>query len=214
MKVLKRCGNLEDFNKQKIVEAILKAGNIGARLAEIIADSIEQNKIYDKISVEEIQDEVEKALMGIDKELAKKYIRYRYKRELIRENDTFRESILDIVSNKNEYVNGENSNKNPKVASTQRDYLAGEVSKDLSQKLLLSKEVVTADKEGILHFHDKDYFLQKIHNCCLVNLEDMLNNGTVISGTKIDKPSSFSTACNIATQIMAQVASNQYGLTK
>ena len=143
--------------------------------------------------------------------MAKEYVRYRYKRELIREHEKLNDSILEIVAGKNEYVNGENSNKNPIIVSTQRDYMAGEVSKDITQRLLLPAYIWEAHENGIIHFHDADYFAQQIHNCCLVNLEDMLQKGTVISNTLVEKPHSFSTACNIATQIMAQIASNQYG---
>lgn len=211
MQVVKRDGRIEPFNQNKIVEAISKAGHVPQDLREKIASEIQaMNK--PQITVEEIQDIVEKKLMATSyKEVAKEYVRYRYKRELVRENEKLNNSILEIVDNKNEEVNGENSNKNPTILSTQRDYMAGEVSKDLTLRFLLPPDIVKAHKSGIIHFHDSDYFAQHMHNCCLVNLEDMLQNGTVISGTLIEKPHSFSTACNVATQIMAQVASNQYG---
>lgn len=211
MKVIKRDGRVEDFNKHKIVAAIGKAGCVPKEICEQIADFIEKSTSY-QTTVEDIQDEVERQLMLTSyKEVAKEYVRYRYRRELIRENEKLNNSILDIVSNRNEYINGENSNKNPTILSTQRDYMAGEISKDLTKRLLLPTEVAKAHDEGIIHFHDADYFAQTMHNCCLVNLEDMLQNGTVISNVLIEKPRSFATACNIATQIMAQVASNQYG---
>lgn len=213
MQVLKRNGNLEPFTKSKIVEAILKAGSIPKEVCTRIATEIESEvRLSDKTSIESIQDMVERKLMETPyKEVAQEYIKYRYKRGLVRENEQLEKSILEIVSNKNDYINGENSNKNPSILSTQRDYMAGEISKDLTKKFLLTPDVVQAHEDGILHFHDSDYFAQTMHNCCLVNLEDMLQNGTVISDTKIEKPHSFLTACNIATQIMAQVASNQYG---
>ena len=209
--VKKRDGRMVDFNSQKIVDAISRAGVVTDEVKNTIATDI-HNLEQSEISVEDIQDLVEKALMASDyKDVAKAYVRYRYRRELIRENERLNNSIMEIVAGTNEYINGENSNKNPIIASTQRDYMAGEVSKDLTQRLLLPTSLWEAHEAGILHFHDSDYFAQKIHNCCLVNLEDMLQNGTVISNTLVEKPHSFSTACNIATQIMAQIASNQYG---
>lgn len=209
--VKKRDGRMVDFNAQKIVDAISKAGFVTDAVKSTIAAEIHRLE-QSEITVEDIQDLVEKALMASDyKGVAKEYVRYRYKRELIREHEKLNDSILDIVAGKNEYVNGENSNKNPIIASTQRDYMAGEVSKDITQRLLLPAYIWEAHENGIIHFHDADYFAQQIHNCCLVNLEDMLQNGTVISNTLVEKPHSFSTACNIATQIMAQIASNQYG---
>lgn len=209
--VKKRDGRMVDFNSQKIVDAISRAGVVTDDVKNTIATDI-HNLEQSEISVEDIQDLVEKALMASDyKDVAKAYVRYRYRRELIRENERLNNSIMEIVAGTNEYINGENSNKNPIIASTQRDYMAGEVSKDLTQRLLLPTSLWEAHEAGILHFHDSDYFAQKIHNCCLVNLEDMLQNGTVISNTLVEKPHSFSTACNIATQIMAQIASNQYG---
>ena len=211
MQVKKRDGRVVPFQEQKIINAISKSGFVKDETKMKIATEIKNigKKI---ISVEEIQDLVEKKLMATSyKDVAKEYIRYRYKRELIRENERLNNSILEIVSAKNDYVNEENSNKNPVILSTQRDYMAGEISKDLTSKILLPDDINYAHKNGIIHFHDADYFAQTMHNCCLVNLEDMLQNGTVITGTMIEKPHSFSTACNVATQIMAQVASNQYG---
>lgn len=211
MKVIKRNGSIVDFDRSKILKAISNAGYVEDSVKENIATYI-SNLDRDQISVEEIQDIVEKKLMqSSHKDVAKAYVRYRYKRELIRENEGVNNSILEIIATKNDYINGENSNKNPTILSTQRDYMAGEVSKDISRRLLVSPEVIEAHDAGIIHFHDMDYFAQTMHNCCLVNLEDMLQNGTVISGTMIEKPHSFRNACNIATQIMAQVASNQYG---
>lgn len=211
MQVQKRNGKIVDFDKTKIIRAISKSGfvpdEVKARIAEEIAN---QNK--ELISIEEIQDLVEKKLMATSyKNVAKEYIRYRYRREMIRQNEHVADSVLDIIDYKNEYIKGENSNKNPSVLSTQRDYMAGEVSKDIAERLILPEDVVEAHKAGIIHVHDMDYLAQHMHNCCLVNLEDMLQNGTVISNTLIEKPHSFATACNVATQIMAQVASNQYG---
>jgi len=211
MNVIKRDGRVVSFQPELIKRAISKAGYVKDNVKEKIAQEIANIK-KDEISVEEIQDLVEKKLMATSyKDVAKEYIRYRQKRELIRQSEATNNSILEIISHKNQYVNGENSNKNPMIASTQRDYMAGEVSKDISKRLLLTEDIVEAHEQGKIHFHDMDYFAQNIHNCCLVNLADMLQNGTVISGTKIEKPHSFATACNIATQIMASVASNQYG---
>ena len=209
--VTKRDGRKVPFQTQKVINAISKSGFVPDKLKQKIASEIEAiNKA--EISVEEIQDLVEKKLMASSyKDAAKEYVRYRYKRELIREHEKLNNSILEIVASKNEYVNEENSNKNPTLLSTQRDYMAGEISKELTERLLLPEEIVEAHKSGLIHVHDMDYFVQNMHNCCLVNLEDMLQNGTVISNTLIEKPHSFSTACNIATQIMAQVASNQFG---
>lgn len=214
MIVVKRDGSKVEFNGQKIVDAISKAGFVDDAVKRQIAEEIamEASEFGDSITVEQIQDSVERKLMASNyKSVAREYIRYRYKREIIRKNNQLQRNILEIVSAKNEYVNGENSNKNPQILSTQRDYMAGEVSKDLTMKMLLPDDIVEAHKKGIIHFHDSDYFAQTMHNCCLVNLEDMLQNGTVISKTLIEKPHSFATACNVATQIMAQVASNQYG---
>lgn len=211
--VLKRDGNVVPFDRHKIIQAISKAGFVEDYIKTKIANEIE-NAIPSEgtISVETIQDMVEKKLMSTaHKNVAREYIRYRYKRELLRGNNKLHRNILEIVEHKNEYVNEENSNKNPQLLSTQRDYMAGEVSKDLAYKVLLPDEIIQAHKAGIIHMHDLDYIAQTMHNCCLVNLEDMLQNGTVISKTLIEKPHSFHTACNIATQIIAQIASNQYG---
>lgn len=211
MIVVKRTGKRVQFNKDKILKAISKAGFVEEKTKERIANYIASLN-RDEITVEEIQDIVERKLMESSyKDVAKEYVRYRYKRELIRENEKVNNSILELLATKNDYLNGENSNKNPTILSTQRDYMAGEVSKDISRRLLLPPDISEAHDTGLIHFHDMDYFAQNMHNCCLVNLEDMLQNGTVISNTMIEKPHSFLTACNIATQIMAQVASNQYG---
>lgn len=210
-KVKKRDGRIVDYDSSKIVKAIAKAGFVDKATAQRIANEISNIK-QEIISIEEIQDCVEKKLMATTyKDVAKEYVRYRYKRELIRNSEKTNNSVLEILDLKNQDINAENSNKNPVILSTQRDYMAGEVSKELTMRLLLSSDIVEAHKEGIIHFHDADYFAQKGFNCCLINLEDMLQNGTVINGTLIEKPHSFATACNIATQIMAQIASNQYG---
>ena len=208
------------FDGNKIVAAITKANN-SSETASLtpeqihdIADYVEYKcrKMNRAVSVEEIQDMVENQIMATGAfELARNYVRYRYQRTLVRKANTTDNRILSLIECNNEEVKQENSNKNPTVNSVQRDYMAGEVSKDLTQRLLLPPDIVEADKQGIIHFHDSDYFAQHMHNCDLVNLEDMLQNGTVISETRIEKPHSFSTACNIATQIIAQVASNQYG---
>ena len=220
MKIIKRNGAEESFDTLKIVNAVQKACNAteNAYLAPEqltdIADYVEYkcNKLGRAVSVEEIQDMVENQLMAIGAfSIAKNYVRYRYDRSLVRRANTTDNRILSLIECNNEEVMQENSNKNPTVNSVQRDYMAGEVSKDLTRRLLLPEDIVEADKQGIIHFHDSDYFAQHMHNCDLVNLEDMLQNGTVISDTLIERPHSFSTACNIATQIIAQVASNQYG---
>ena len=220
MKIMKRNGAEEDFDNNKIVVAVAKANTAAGKnklsLEQIkdIADYVEYKcvKLNRAVSVEEIQDMVENQIMSTGAfELAKDYVRYRYQRSLIRKANTTDNRILSLIECNNEDVKQENSNKNPTVNSVQRDYMAGEVSKDLTKRMLLPQDIVEADKEGIIHFHDSDYFAQHMHNCDLVNLEDMLQNGTVISETRIEKPHSFSTACNIATQIIAQVASNQYG---
>ena len=180
------------------------------RIAESVALSCQE--MGRSPAVEEIQDLVEKAIMAHGAfEVAKQYITYRYTRSLIRKSNTTDDRILSLIESNNEEVKQENANKNPTVNAVQRDYMAGEVSKDITRRILLPKEIVEAHEAGIIHFHDSDYYAQHMHNCDLVNLEDMLQNGTVISGTMIEKPHSFSTACNIATQIIAQVASNQYG---
>lgn len=220
MKIIKRNGAEESFDTLKIVNAVQKACNAteNAYLAPEqltdIADYVEYkcNKLGRAVSVEEIQDMVENQLMAIGAfAIAKNYVRYRYDRSLVRKANTTDNRILSLIECNNEEVMQENSNKNPTVNSVQRDYMAGEVSKDVSKRILLPREIVEAHDQGLIHFHDMDYFAQHMHNCDLVNLEDMLQNGTVISGTLIEKPHSFSTACNIATQIIAQVASNQYG---
>jgi len=221
MKLIKRSGSEEVFRTEKISAAIRKANDAVdeadrisdeavLRIADRVCDSCE--RLRRAVTVEEVQDMVEREIMREGAyTLAKAYITYRYKRALVRKSNTTDDKILSLIECNNEEVKQENSNKNPTVNSVQRDYMAGEISKDITKRLLLPEDVVKAHEEGIIHFHDADYFAQHMHNCDLVNLEDMLNNGTVISGTMIEKPHSFSTACNIATQIIAQVASNQYG---
>ena len=221
MKLIKRNGSEAIFDSQKIYSAVEKA-NRAVGESDRIKDS-DIRKITDKVvkkceklgravSVEEIQDMVEREIMALGAfTLAKTYITYRYTRELVRKSNTTDDKIISLIECNNEEVKQENSNKNPTVNSVQRDYMAGEVSKDITRRILLPADIVKAHEEGLIHFHDADYFAQHMHNCDLVNLEDMLQNGTVISGTMIEKPHSFSTACNIATQIIAQVASNQYG---
>ena len=220
MKIIKRNGAEEVFDIKKIVIAVTKADTSAENRSltdaqiEDIAEFVEFkcNKLNRAVSVEEIQDMVENQIMATGAfDLARKYVRYRFKRSLVRKANTTDNRILSLIECNNEDVKQENSNKNPAVNSVQRDYMAGEVSRDLTQRMLLPEDIVEADKAGIIHFHDSDYYAQHMHNCDLVNLEDMLQNGTVISGTMIEKPHSFSTACNIATQIIAQVASNQYG---
>ena len=221
MKIIKRNGAEAVFDLSKIESAITRANAAVAeqfqmtatqihRIAESVALSCQE--MGRSPAVEEIQDLVEKAIMAHGAfEVAKQYITYRYTRSLIRRSNTTDDRILSLIESNNEEVKQENANKNPTVNAVQRDYMAGEVSKDITRRILLPKEVVEAHEAGIIHFHDSDYYAQHMHNCDLVNLEDMLQNGTVISGTMIEKPHSFSTACNIATQIIAQVASNQYG---
>ena len=221
MKLIKRNGAEVVFDKSKISAAITKANDaveesdrITDRDIQSITDNVEKlcEKLHRSVSVEEVQDMVEREIMKKKAfTLAKAYITYRYKRALVRKSNTTDDKILSLIECNNEEVKQENSNKNPTVNSVQRDYMAGEVSKDITNRILLPEDIVKAHEEGIIHFHDADYFAQHMHNCDLVNLEDMLQNGTVISGTMIEKPHSFSTACNIATQIIAQVASNQYG---
>lgn len=212
MKIKKRDGSLVDFNKDKIINAISKAGFVASETKNAIADVVEKMAKKETLTVEKIQDIVETELMlNYYPEVAREYVRYRYKRELIRNTKGALSEVLDIVNLSNQDVNEENSNKNPVILSTQRDYMAGMVSKELSEKLLFPPDVMKAHKEGIIHVHDMDYAIQKMYNCALLDMEDMLQNGTVINGTMIEKPHSFATACNIATQIMAQVASNQYG---
>ncbi len=221
MKIIKRSGAEVPFDITKIISAVTRANETVAeddRMTPLqvrrIAESVELScmKMNRALSVEEIQELVETHIMAHGAyEVAKKYITYRYNRSLIRKSNTTDEQILSLIECNNEEVKQENSNKNPAVNSVQRDYMAGEVSKDITRRILLPKDIVEAHDAGLIHFHDADYFAQHMHNCDLVNLEDMLQNGTVISGTMIEKPRSFSTACNIATQIVAQVASNQYG---
>ena len=221
MKIIKRNGSEAVFDISKIIAAITKANNVvkeDQRLTQAqihsIADSVQKacESRSHAVGVEDIQDLVENGIMGAGAfEVARHYITYRYVQGLRRTHNTTDDRILSLIECNNEEVKQENSNKNPVVNSTQRDYMAGEVSRDLSERLLLPADIVEAHREGIIHFHDSDYYAQHMHNCDLVNLEDMLQNGTVISGTFIEKPHSFSTACNIATQIIAQVASNQYG---
>lgn len=221
MKIIKRSGSEVNFDIQKIIDAI-KGANSEVKEAERLTDRqvvYAAQNVADRcesaghtVSVEEIQDMVEDEIMALDRfEVARRYIIYRYVQGLKRQKNTTDDKILSLIECNNEEVKQENSNKNPTVNSVQRDYMAGEVSKDLTQRVLLPAEIVEAHNEGIIHFHDSDYFAQHMHNCDLVNLEDMLQNGTVISGTLIERPHSFSTACNIATQIIAQVASCQYG---
>ncbi|MEF2607505.1 MAG: anaerobic ribonucleoside-triphosphate reductase [Schaedlerella sp.] len=220
-RIIKRNGKEVDFDVEKITNAISKANDEMDRIhqlseyqIEAIADTIAQEveKSTHAVHVEDIQDMVETGIMEMrGYEVAQKYVRYRYKRELKRKSNTTDNGILALLEHINEEVKQENSNKNPIINSTQRDYMAGEVSKDLSKRVLLPEEIVQAHEAGIIHFHDTDYFAQKEHNCDLINLEDMLQNGTVISETMIEKPHSFFTACNVTTQIVAQVASNQYG---
>ena len=219
--VIKRNGKEVIFDEAKIVNAIRKANQSVDKLHQMndyqikaVADTIAStvDKATHAINVEDIQDMVETGIMEMrGYEVAQKYVRYRYKRELTRKSNTTDNGILSLIEHINEEVKQENSNKNPVINSTQRDYMAGEVSKDLSRRVLLPEEIVHAHEEGIIHFHDTDYYAQKEHNCDLINLEDMLQNGTVISETMIEKPHSFFTACNVTTQIVAQVASNQYG---
>ena len=221
MKIIKRSGAEVTFDFEKIVTAITKANNSvvpSERMSEIqikrIAEDVENAaaNINRSLSVEEIQDMVEDQIMNQRAfSVARRYITYRYTRALVRKSNTTDEQILSLIECNNEEVKQENSNKNPTVNSVQRDYMAGEVSKDITKRILLPSDIVEAHENGLIHFHDADYFAQHMHNCDLVNLEDMLQNGTVISGTLIEKPHSFSTACNIATQIIAQVASCQYG---
>ena len=220
MRIIKRNSSEETFNGGKIVNAVTKANNASDRRyltpeqIQDIAEYVEYkcSKMGRAVSVEEIQDMVEDQIMSKGAfELARNYVKYRYNRSLIRRSNTTDNKILSLIECNNEEVKQENSNKNPTVNSVQRDYMAGEVSKDLTKRILLPNDIVDAHEKGIIHFHDSDYFAQHMHNCDLVNLDDMLQNGTVISETLIEKPHSFSTACNIATQIIAQVASNQYG---
>ena len=221
MKIIKRSGKETGFDMGKIVDAVAKANQEVAesdRLSDEqihqIAQHITNNcEVMERIyNVEEIQDMVENEIMDYKAfEVARKYITYRYKRALVRKSNSTDQQILSLIECNNEEIKQENSNKNPIVNSVQRDYMAGEVSKDITKRFLLPEKIVRAHEDGILHFHDADYFAQHMHNCCLVNLEDMLQNGTVISETMIERPKSFSTACNVATQAIAQIASSQYG---
>ena len=220
-RVIKRNGQEVAFDGHKIINAIAAANREVSELHQMndfqiraVADTIAKtvSNMLHAVNVEDIQDMVERGIMEMRAyEVAQKYVRYRYKREISRKSNTTDNGILSLIDLSNEEVKQENSNKNPVINSTQRDYMAGEVSKDLTERLLLPEEIVKAHKEGIIHFHDADYFAQREHNCDLINLEDMLQNGTVISQTMIEKPHSFFTACNVTTQIVAQVASNQYG---
>ena len=220
VKIIKRNGSEADFDLNKIIVAVTKA-NSASEKEELTASQIKDiaeyvefkiQKANRALSVEEIQDVVENQIMAQGAfDVARRYVKYRYNRSLIRKSNTTDNQILTLIECNNEEVKQENSNKNPTVNSVQRDYMAGEVSKDLTKRILLPAEIVEAHENGIIHFHDADYFAQHMHNCDLVNLEDMLQNGTVISGTMIERPHSFSTACNIATQIIAQIASSQYG---
>ena len=221
MKIIKRSGKEMVFDGRKIVAAIERANTEVAERLRLNGDQISyiEREVEDNCrsltraaNVEEIQDMVENGIMGVGRyEVARKYITYRYKHALVRQANTTDEQIMSLIDCNNEEVKQENSNKNPTVNSVQRDYMAGEVSKDLTRRFLLPEDIVRAHEEGLIHFHDSDYFAQRMHNCCLVNLEDMLQNGTVISETMIEKPHSFATACNIATQAIAQIASSQYG---
>ena len=221
MKIIKRIGIEVDFDASKIDSAVSKANREAAENARLTVEQIKDISKYIKnlcenigrtLNVEEIQDLVENKIMEYQAfEVARKYITYRYKRSLVRKSNSTDEQILSLIECNNEEVKQENSNKNPVINSVQRDYMAGEVSKDITRRFLLPEEIVKAHEEGIIHFHDADYFAQHMHNCCLVNLDDMLQNGTVISEVMIERPKSFSTACNIATQSIAQIASSQYG---
>ena len=218
MKVTKRDGRVVDYDRNKIIIAIQKANAEVDRYNQVDSDKIEsivagiENQHVDNLMVEDIQDMIEQKLMSEQKyELAKKYIIYRYTREMVRHANTTDDSIMSLIKNSNKDVMEENSNKNAYIASTQRDLIAGEVSKDLTKRVLLPEKIVKAHEEGILHFHDMDYFLQSIFNCCLINMGDMLENGTVMNGKLIESPKSFQVACTVMTQIISAVASSQYG---
>ena len=221
MKIIKRSGMEVEFDRSKIIAAVKRANNsvveaekVSDEQVEKIAENVETicDGMNRALNVEEIQDLVENQIMNQKAfRLASNYITYRYKRALVRKSNSTDKQILSLLECNNEEVIQENSNKNPTVNSVQRDYMAGEVSKDITRRFLLPPEIVEAHESGVIHFHDSDYFAQHMHNCCLVNLEDMLQNGTVISDVMIEKPKSFSTACNIATQAVAQIASSQYG---
>lgn len=219
--VIKRDGKEVDFDARKIIAAVNAANNdvesihrLNPYQIHAIADMIikKAENTNHALGVEDIQDAVEEGIMEMrGYEVARAYVRYRYKREMSRKANTTDDSILALLEQQNENIKQENSNKDPVINSTQRDYMAGEVSKDLTRRILVSDDVMEAHDKGKIHFHDADYFAQPAYNCCVFNLKDMLENGTVISNTKIDRPHRFNTACNIATQIIAQVASNQYG---
>ena len=222
MNIIKRSGEEVEYESNKIIAAVSKANNEAPpelRLSNLKIRVIE-DEVHKKLkaishtpSIEEIQDLVINEIQKMQAfKVAILYTEYRYKHELARHANTTDEKILSLIDCANEEVKQENSNKNPTIVSVQRDYMAGETSRDITERLLLPDDVVAAHKAGIIHFHDSDYYSQKMHNCCLVNLEDMLQNGTVISETMIEKPHSFATACNVATQIIAQIASSQYGL--
>ena len=218
MKVIKRDGRIVDYDRTKIVIAIEKANNEVRKKEKASKEDIKQITNYieeldkKRMLVEDIQDIIEEKLMELGKfELAKKYIVYRYTRALVRKSNTTDESILGLIRNENKELAKENSNKNTVLASTQRDYIAGEVSRDLTRRLLLPEKISKAHDEGVLYFHDADYFVQPIFNCCLINIEDMLDNGTVMNGKMIESPKTFQVACIVMTQIIAMVASNQYG---
>ena len=219
LKIIKRNGKVVDFDKNKIIEAILKANKdvqgrqkASVKLAKDIAKNIEMNSEKQKMAVEEIQDMVEKELMSAEKfDLAKTYILYREKRAIVRQSNTTDKTIMELIDGDNEYWNTENSNKNATIVTTQRDYIAGATSTDITRRFLLPEEVSKAHDEGIIHFHDADYFAQHMHNCCLINLDDMLQNGTLINNVMIEKPHKFITASTIATQIILGVSSSQYG---
>ena len=218
MKVIKRDGRAVDYNRDKIITAIEKANKEVKPKERVTKEEIKEITKYieeldkKRILVEDIQDIIEEQLMDLKKfELAKKYMIYRYTRALVRKANTTDESILGLIKNQNKELLEENSNKNAVLASTQRDYIAGEVSKDLTKRILLPEKITKAHEDGILHFHDMDYFLQPIFNCCLINIGDMLDNGTVMNGKLIESPKSFQVACTVMTQIIAAVASNQYG---
>ena len=219
LKIIKRNGKVVDFDKNKIIEAILKANKdvqgrqkASVKLAKDIAKNIEMNSEKQKMAVEEIQDMVEKELMSAEKfDLAKTYILYREKRAIVRQSNTTDKTIMELIDGDNEYWNTENSNKNATIVTTQRDYIAGATSTDITRRFLLPEEVSKAHDEGIIHFHDADYFAQHMHNCCLINLDDMLQNGILINNVMIEKPHKFITASTIATQIILGVSSSQYG---
>lgn len=224
MHIIKRSGKEVEFDSVHIANAVAGANRdvtnpderLRQREIDFVADNVTEKcaELGHTPTVEEVQDLVENELMRLGfYDVARAYVTYRFTHELNRKKNTTDDAILSLVARDNELVKQENSNKNPTINSVQRDYIAGEVSKDLTRRVLLPPEITQAHDEGLLHFHDADYFLQPMHNCDLVNMDDMLQNGTTISGTHIDKPHSFLTACNIATQIIAQVGSNQYGLT-